>query len=76
MTGQTITAEQAAEIDTNILTCTCSMALRSDHTPEQRAEALRIGRIGFATAGAGGNTSRHGTSCAGTKCRNLQILKI
>ena len=27
------------------------VALRSDLTPEQRAEALRIGRIGFASAG-------------------------
>ena len=40
------------EIDTNILTCTSSMALRSDLTVEQRAEALRIGRVGFASAGA------------------------
>jgi len=39
------------EIDT-ILTCTSSMALRSDLTAEQRAEAIRIGRIGFASAGA------------------------
>ncbi len=28
------------------------VALRSDLAPEQRAEALRIGRIGFASAGA------------------------
>jgi hypothetical protein len=27
-------------------------ALRSDLAPEQRAKALRIGRIGFASAGA------------------------
>jgi len=27
-------------------------ALRSDLTPKQRTEALRIGRIGFASAGA------------------------
>jgi hypothetical protein len=27
------------------------VALRSDLTPEQRAEALRIGRFGFASAG-------------------------
>jgi hypothetical protein len=29
-----------------------AVALRSDLAPEQRAEALRIGRIGFASAGA------------------------
>ena len=28
------------------------VALRSDLAPEQRPEALRIGRIGFASAGA------------------------
>jgi hypothetical protein len=28
------------------------VALRSDLAPEQRAEALRIGRIGFTSAGA------------------------
>ena len=28
------------------------VVLRSDLAPEQRAEALRIGRIGFASAGA------------------------
>ncbi len=28
------------------------VALRSDLAPKQRAEALRIGRIGFASAGA------------------------
>jgi hypothetical protein len=28
------------------------VTLRSDLAPEQRAEALRIGRIGFASAGA------------------------
>jgi hypothetical protein len=28
------------------------VALRSDLDPEKRAEALRIGRIGFASAGA------------------------
>jgi hypothetical protein len=28
------------------------VALRSDLVPEQRAEALRIGRVGFASAGA------------------------
>jgi hypothetical protein len=28
------------------------VALRSDLAPEQRTEALRIGRIGFASAGA------------------------
>jgi hypothetical protein len=40
------------EIDANILTCTSSMALRSDLAPEQRAKALQIGRIGFASTGA------------------------
>jgi len=39
------------------LTCTSSMALRSDLTAEQRAEALRIGRIGFASAGARGKAA-------------------
>src|SRR5258708_37176690 len=39
------------EIDT-ILTCTSSMALRSDLTAEQRAEAIRIGRIGIASGGS------------------------
>jgi hypothetical protein len=32
--------------------CRPRVALRSDLAPEQRAEALRIGRIGFASAGS------------------------